>query len=28
VEVKGATFTTLRVVRHGEGWVAQTVIDV
>lgn len=28
VEVKGATFTTLRVVRHGEGWLAQTVIDV
>ncbi len=28
VEVKGATFTTLRVARHGEGWVAQTVVDV
>ena len=28
VEVKGATLTTLRVARHGEGWVAQTVIDV
>lgn len=28
VEVKGATFTTLRVMRHGEGWLAQTVIDV
>jgi SHS2 domain-containing protein len=28
VEVKGATFTTLRVVRHGEGWLAQTVLDV
>jgi SHS2 domain-containing protein len=28
VEVKGATFTTLRVARHGDGWVAQTVIDV
>ena len=28
VEVKGATFTTLRVARHGEGWVAQTVLDV
>jgi len=28
VEVKGATLTTLRVVRHGEGWLAQTVIDV
>jgi SHS2 domain-containing protein len=28
VEVKGATLTTLRVARHGEGWLAQTVIDV
>lgn len=28
VEVKGATYTTLRVARHGEGWVAQTVVDV
>ena len=28
VEVKGATLTTLRVARHGEGWVAQTVVDV
>jgi len=28
VEVKGATFTTLRVARHGDGWVAQTVVDV
>lgn len=28
VEVKGATYTTLRVAREGEGWVAQTVIDV
>lgn len=28
VEVKGATFTTLRVARHEDGWVAQTVIDV
>jgi SHS2 domain-containing protein len=28
VEVKGATLTTLRVVRHGEGWLTQTVIDV
>jgi tRNA nucleotidyltransferase (CCA-adding enzyme) len=28
VEVKGATLTTLRVMRHGEGWLAQTVIDV
>jgi len=28
VEVKGATYTTLRVARDGEGWLAQTVIDV
>jgi tRNA nucleotidyltransferase (CCA-adding enzyme) len=28
VEPKGATLTTLRVARHGEGWLAQTVIDV
>jgi SHS2 domain-containing protein len=28
VEVKGATCTTLRVAREGEGWIAQTVIDV
>ncbi len=28
LEVKGATYSTLRVARHGEGWVAQTVIDV
>jgi SHS2 domain-containing protein len=28
VEVKGATYTTLRVARHGDGWMAQTVIDV
>ena len=28
VEVKGATYTTLRVARHGDGWVAQTVVDV
>jgi tRNA nucleotidyltransferase (CCA-adding enzyme) len=28
VEVKGATYTTLRVARHAEGWVAQTVVDV
>jgi SHS2 domain-containing protein len=28
VEVKGATFTTLRVARHDDGWVAQTVVDV
>jgi len=28
VEPKGATYTTLRVARGPEGWVAQTVIDV
>ena len=28
VEVKGATYTTLRVARHADGWVAQTVVDV
>jgi tRNA nucleotidyltransferase (CCA-adding enzyme) len=28
VEVKGATYTTLRVAREADGWVAQTVIDV
>ena len=28
VEVKGATYTTLRVAHHGDGWVAQTVVDV
>ena len=28
VEVKGATYTTLRVAREDEGWVAQTVVDV
>jgi SHS2 domain-containing protein len=28
VEVKGATYTTLQVVREDEGWRAQTVIDV
>lgn len=28
VEVKGATYTTLRVVREGPRWVAQTVVDV
>lgn len=28
VEAKGATLTTLRVARHGDGWLAQTVIDV
>jgi SHS2 domain-containing protein len=28
VEVKGATYTTLRVAREDGGWVAQTVLDV
>lgn len=29
VEVKGATFTTLRVAREASGrWIAQTVVDV
>jgi SHS2 domain-containing protein len=28
VEVKGATLTTVRVARHEDGWLAQTVIDV
>jgi SHS2 domain-containing protein len=28
VEVKGATYTTVRVAREGNGWMAQTVIDV
>lgn len=28
VELKGATYTTLRVARHGDGWLAQTVVDV
>jgi SHS2 domain-containing protein len=28
VEVKGATYTTLRVAREGDDWVAQTVVDV
>lgn len=28
VEVKGATYTTLRVAPEGSGWVAQTVVDV
>ena len=27
-EVKGATDTTLRVARHDDGWLAQTVIDI
>ncbi|HWD21571.1 MAG TPA: archease [Burkholderiales bacterium] len=28
VEVKGATYTTLRVARAGDAWIAQTVVDV
>jgi SHS2 domain-containing protein len=28
VEVKGATYTMLRVAPEGAGWVAQTVVDV
>lgn len=28
VEVKGATYTALRVARCGGGWLAQTVVDV
>jgi SHS2 domain-containing protein len=28
VEVKGATYTTLRVARENGEWVAQTVVDV
>jgi SHS2 domain-containing protein len=28
VEIKGATYTALRVGRDGSGWVAQTVVDV
>jgi len=28
VEVKGATYTELRVARGADGWVAQTVVDV
>lgn len=28
VEVKGATYTMLRVAREGGEWVAQTVVDV
>jgi SHS2 domain-containing protein len=28
VEVKGATYTMLRVAREGADWVAQTVVDV
>jgi tRNA nucleotidyltransferase (CCA-adding enzyme) len=28
VEVKGATYTALRVAHDANGWVAQTVVDV
>ena len=28
VEVKGATYTALRVAPEGHGWLAQTVVDV
>jgi SHS2 domain-containing protein len=28
VEVKGATYTALRVAEGSDGWVAQTVVDV
>ena len=28
VEVKGATFTELRVARQKDGWIAQCVVDV
>jgi tRNA nucleotidyltransferase (CCA-adding enzyme) len=28
VEIKGATYTALRVARKGAGWIAQTVVDV
>lgn len=28
VEVKGATYTALRVAREGAGWVAECVVDV
>lgn len=28
VEVKGATYTSLRVAQHESGWMAQTVVDV
>jgi SHS2 domain-containing protein len=28
VEIKGATYTQLRVAREDDGWVVQTVVDV
>jgi SHS2 domain-containing protein len=28
VEIKGATYTELRVAREGDVWIAQTVVDV
>lgn len=28
VEIKGATYTSLRVAREGDEWMAQTVVDV
>ncbi|HTT13535.1 MAG TPA: archease [Burkholderiaceae bacterium] len=28
VEIKGATYTGLRVAPEGSGWIAQTVVDV
>jgi len=28
VEIKGATYTALRVAQEPDGWVAQTVVDV
>ncbi len=28
VEIKGATYTALRVARERDGWMAQTVVDV
>ena len=28
VEIKGATYTTLRVAREGGGWVAQTMVEI
>lgn len=28
VEIKGATYTSLRVAQDGDQWIAQTVVDV